>query len=375
MKGNYLNLIDFNDLIDMVPGDELVPKKIKDKLVSLANSGARQAIGFVVNMSSYILNLILEAFSGNMNHEQCLKCYEENETMLKYDKNRNGVEESELNLKSYEFQKDLFSLSFQGVYQVVQVELRSEERKILPNTTLHYMLQLCKRMEFYLKKLSKHSQLEKHLIELSSLYEIKFLNSGVDNSPWYRITTLVEGTNELDKLKWYMYHLIFDENKLELKNCIESLSVLGASNSLRLVQDLIQRVVPFIGRTQILEQIRVEMESKQIVVLAAYVGTGKSTLAKEYGYRNSMNTGNNDRMSILVHCETRDNVYDGLKTIATLLKIDISNEEIAEKLAFHVRSELNRLDQSFWFILDNVEKYEDIDAFLKEFSQFKSDKF
>jgi hypothetical protein len=49
MKGNYLNLIDFNDLIDMVPGGELVPKKIKDKLVSLANSGARQAIGFVVN--------------------------------------------------------------------------------------------------------------------------------------------------------------------------------------------------------------------------------------------------------------------------------------------------------------------------------------
>jgi hypothetical protein len=327
-------------------------------------------------MSSYILNLILEAFSGNMNHEQCLKCYEENETMLKYDKNRNGVEESELNLKSYEFQKDLFSLSFQGVYQVVQVELRSEERKILPNTTLHYMLQLYNRVEFYLKKQLKlsNSQLEKHLIELSSLYEIKFLKSGVDNSLWYRITTLVEGL-ELDKLKWYMYHLIFDENKLELKNCIESLSVGAASNSLRLVQDLIQRVVPFIGRTQILEKIRVEMESKQIVVLAAYGGTGKSTLANEYGYRNSMNTGNNDRVSILVHCETRDNVYDGLKTIATLLKIDISNKEIAEKLAFYVRSELNRLDQSFWFILDNVEKYEDIDAFLKEFSQFKSDKF
>jgi tetratricopeptide (TPR) repeat protein/KaiC/GvpD/RAD55 family RecA-like ATPase len=382
MKENYLNLIDFNDLIDMVPGGELV-KKIKDKLVSLANSGARQAIGFVVNrcLSSLacILNLILEVFNGNMNHEQCLKCYEENEKMLIYNENRNGVEENELNLKSYDFQKDLFSLSFQGVYQVVQVELRSEERRILPSTTLHYMLQLYNRVEFYLKKQSGQSQLEKHLIELSSLYEIKPLESGVDNSLWYRINTLVESL-ELDKLKWYMYHLIYstqlDENKLELQNYIASLSGVAiiASNTFRLVQDLMPRVVPFIGRTQILKTISEEMKTKQIVVLAAYGGTGKSTLANEFGYKYAENADNNDRVSILVHCETRDKVYDDMKKMALRLKIDISNKEIAKKLFYHVRAELNELNQSFLFILDNAEKYEDIDAFLKEFSQFKSEK-
>jgi hypothetical protein len=38
-----------------------------------------------------------------------------------------------------------------------------------------------------------------------------------------------------------------------------------------------------------------------------------------------------------------------------------------------VRAELNELDQSFLFILDNVEKYENIDEFLKELCQFKSE--
>jgi tetratricopeptide (TPR) repeat protein len=152
-------------------------------------------------------------------------------------------------------------------------------------------------------------------------------------------------------------------------------SIGNASNTSRLVQDLIPRVVPFIGRIRILEQIREEMKTKQIVVLAAFGGTGKSTLANEFGYRYAENTdSHDDRVPILLHCETRDKVYDDLKKIATLLDIDISNKEIAEKLVFHVRAKLTKLDQSFLFILDNVEKYEDIEAFLKEFGQFKSDK-
>jgi hypothetical protein len=107
-----------------------------------------------------------------------------------------------------------------------------------------------------------------------------------------------------DQLKWYMYHLIFVETQLELKNYLDSLSVGGgggignASNTSRLVQELMPRVVPFIGRTQILEKIREEIKTKQIVVLAAYGGTGKSTVANEFGYRYAEN---NDRVSILLH--------------------------------------------------------------------------
>jgi tetratricopeptide (TPR) repeat protein len=116
------------------------------------------------------------------------------------------------------------------------------------------------------------------------------------------------------------------------------------------------------------------MKTKQIVVLAAYGGTGKSTLANEFGYRYAENTDNNYRVSILLHCETRYKVFKDLEKIATLLDIDISNKEIGEKLAFYVRAKLNEVNQLFLFILDNVEKYEDIDEFLTEFGQFKSDK-
>ena len=379
MKDNYLNLIDFDALIDMVPGGELMPKMIKNKLTSLANSGAQQAVGFVVNRClagvACILNLILEVFKGTMNHEQCLKCYEENEKMLKYEKLHD--KESELSL---DFQKDMFSLSFQGMYQVEKVDLSSEERRILPNTTLYYMLKLYNRVELVLKNQAKLSNptLEKYLIDLSSLYEIRSLGSGVDNSSLFTIRTLEEGL-ELERLKWFMYKLIYDDSKLEIKNYLDSLSVGGgggaAAISLRLVQDLAHRVVPFIGRTQILEQIDEQMQSKQIVILAAFGGTGKTALANEFGYRYCEQSANaNDRVSILLHCETAEKIYDDLKKMALHFKIDIANKEIAANLFFHVRAELNELDQSFLFILDNVDKYEDIDAFLKEFCQLKSEK-
>jgi hypothetical protein len=358
MKENYLNLIDFNDLIDMVPGGELMPKMIKDKLTSLANSGAQQAVGFVVNRClsglACILNLILEVFKGNMNHEQCLKCYEENEKMLKYEK-INGTE-SELNLENYNLRKDMFSLSFQGMYQVENVDLSREESKIFPKTILDFMLILYNRVELVLKKQAKLSnpKLEKHLIELSSLYEIRSLGSGVDNSSLFTKKTLVEDL-EVERLKWFMYKLIFDDNKLELKNYLDSLSVGGggggcAAISLRLVQDIAQRVVPFIGRTQILEQIDEQMKSKQIVILAAFGGTGKTALANEFGYKYcEQSTNNNDRVSILLHCETAEKIYDDLKKIALHFKIDIANKEIATNLFYHVRAEINKLDQSFLF--------------------------
>jgi energy-coupling factor transporter ATP-binding protein EcfA2 len=144
----------------------------------------------------------------------------------------------------------------------------------------------------------------------------------------------------------------------------------------KLTKDLMRRLVPFIGRTQMLEQIKEELKTKQIVVLAANEGTGKSTLANEFAYKyaESRET-NDDRVSVLVHCETRDKVFDKLKKIALHLKIDTSKREIVEKLFYHVRCALNELDQTFLFILDNVEMYEDIAEFLKEFSKCEKCKF
>jgi hypothetical protein len=124
-----------------------------------------------------------------------------------------------------------------------------------------------------------------------------------------------------------------------------------------------------------LEQIREELTTtKQIVILAARAGTGKSTLANEYGYKHAESTENN-RVSIVVPCETRDKVLDKLKKIALHLKIDISKREMVESLFSHVRRVLNELDQRVLFILDNVEKYEDIAEFLKELSQCEKCKF
>ena len=92
----------------MMPDGGLVPKFAKDKLASVLNSGARKVVGIVVDNCldgvACIVNLLLEIFNGNMNHEQCMKCYEENEKMLEYQKI--SGDESDLNLKCFDFQKD-----------------------------------------------------------------------------------------------------------------------------------------------------------------------------------------------------------------------------------------------------------------------------
>ena len=262
MKDNYKKLIDFSKLYDMIPDGGIVPKFAKDKLASVLNWGARKAVGFVVdnclNGVACIVNLLLEIFYGNMNHEQCMKCYEENEKMFKYEKI--SGEERDLNLKCYDFQKDMFTLSFQGVYQVVNVDLNKEESKILPNTTLQYMLILFNRVELVLKEQSiplSDPKLENRLIDLCSLYDIRSIGNGVDNSGLFTIRTLVEGL-EIEKLKWFMYFHVFEDEHSKIKNYLDRQSVGGGVNitiydfKLKLVQILDEKVVHFIGRSKIL---------------------------------------------------------------------------------------------------------------------------
>jgi hypothetical protein len=104
MKNNYKNLIDSSKLFDMAPGGSLVPSLLKEKMASVINFGARKFLSLVVdnclNGMACIVNLLLEVFNGNMNHEQCLNCYTENKKMLKYNANEIGAKERELNLTS-----------------------------------------------------------------------------------------------------------------------------------------------------------------------------------------------------------------------------------------------------------------------------------
>jgi hypothetical protein len=70
MKENYLKVINFSKLFDMIPDGGLVPKFVKDTAASILTFGARKVVGLVVenclNGLACIVNLLLEVFNGCM---------------------------------------------------------------------------------------------------------------------------------------------------------------------------------------------------------------------------------------------------------------------------------------------------------------------
>ena len=181
------------------------------------NKGTQKVVGLVVenffNGFSIIINLILEIINGNMNHDQCKKCFEHNDVVLNFC-NSTGS----LDLVKYEI-KDKFELSYMGVYAVEDVDVFKEEVNELKNGSLeYYMNKLSLIMECDEKLLDNvsNSFVQKQLKELGSLYE---MNNPQDKT--YEITSnfisfttsnrKIELTKiELTKIKSYLDRLIYD---------------------------------------------------------------------------------------------------------------------------------------------------------------------
>ena len=126
MKKNFERLFDSRILIGFCP-DFVVPDPLKDLFSSAVNLFVQKGINFVgskwLNGVECIVNLLLEILKGNINHEQCLKYYE----------NRPNNDSDE----SLKF--DNFKLMYEGHYNEQEVNLQKEMVKLVPDTTLYYM--------------------------------------------------------------------------------------------------------------------------------------------------------------------------------------------------------------------------------------------
>jgi len=122
----------------------------------------------------------------------------------------------------------------------------------------------------------------------------------------------------------------------------------------------------FIGRENYIDEMnnRLKSEKCQIIVLCAFGGTGKTTLANEYGHRMLTNMKDMNYCVRWFRAENLNKLEDDWRQLATLLNIDTANMKRIN-LIDRVNNELNKLENNFLFILDNVETYEEIVDFIK----------
>jgi len=168
------------------------------------NKGTQKVVGLVVenffNGFSIIINLILEIINGNMNHDQCKKCFKHNDKVLNF-YNSTGS----LDLVKYEI-KDKFELSYMGVYEVEDVDVFKEAVNELKIGSLEYYMNkfsLIMKCDDKLLDNLPNSFVQKQLKDLGSLYE---MNNPHDQT--YEITS--NGGVELTKIKSYLDRLIYD---------------------------------------------------------------------------------------------------------------------------------------------------------------------
>lgn len=141
MRDNLKKKIDFGKLFDkIVPGSQILPKWAKSIPSFLLNKSVCKVVGLVaenyLNGFTVVVNLLLEIIDGNMDHKQCLKCFEYNETVLNYD----SKVETIYNLK------EKFSLNYQAKYRVEDVDLFNETVSELKYGSIEYYMHKLKQI-------------------------------------------------------------------------------------------------------------------------------------------------------------------------------------------------------------------------------------
>lgn len=126
------------------------------------------------------------------------------------------------------------------------------------------------------------------------------------------------------------------------------------------------QVPNFIGRKHVLEEIENIFlnETKQIIVLYSFAGTGKSTVASEFGYR--FKAINKNYYSYWMKSD-ENNLYTEYAKLAEQMKIEKDASQNSESLIRKLNTKLHHLDEEIkiLFILDNCDKYEDIGSYIK----------
>ena len=114
----------------------------------------------------------------------------------------------------------------------------------------------------------------------------------------------------------------------------------------------------FIARNAELTQIEGVLREKQLVVISAYGGTGKTSCAIDYSYKQ------HEKGKIVRWFRAENNFNEEFKRLA--IDLGISAEQKPEVLRGEVTKKLKAMKEEMIFVFDNAEKYDELAPYIKD---------
>ncbi|CAF0870674.1 unnamed protein product [Brachionus calyciflorus] len=268
---------------------------------------------------------------------------------------------SNLDLENFiniiDFEKEIklenkFSLIWNSCYQSVEA---NEET----NLVLNISNDLVKNKDWFLYHLNKKSLKESQclskisflfLSNIKNFYSIeKVENIRMDISDSY-VLKLKNKTYNIDKLNDHLHRLI-----LVYSNEIKETLLNESDCSTRKMPSKLGTRIKYVDRSSLINQINIHFEENNCVLIHGLAGTGKTTLAKEYAFRN---LGNKDCCVRFFECA--DDVLfknNYIEFVESLTNINIENLFMMTKdqLVNITNKRLLETNTLYLFIFDNVD--------------------
>jgi len=142
--------------------------------------------------------------------------------------------------------------------------------------------------------------------------------------------------------------------------------------------NLPKKILHFVGREDylnLIESVYLKEKNKKIVVLSSFAGTGKTTLANEFGYQ--YRDKQPAKCSIVYWIKSDNNNADNeFKELALDLQIKLNEKQMNDPkyIAKQIKNKIYLIDYNILFIFDNCDAFNQIDEYITMLSDLKNTK-
>jgi tetratricopeptide (TPR) repeat protein len=320
-------------LIDFIPGSKIIKGVIGATIYKPISDTT------VVSL----LTVIDEFINGNINQQQYWAAFRYIDA--------SSVEKGYA-IKETLCSNDKFSLAYEGHYRTIQLDILQDVLSPIKGSSDWYLNNLAK-YNINLSGISK-----KQLDELKSSYTIDIKDDGKD---------YISANTAVEYIRDQIIRLI--EVNPEIKDALDNpiASSFKGENISAVIEDYLprrptlgnyiplERLQNFVGREEVFKLLDQVLEDEQFVALSGLDGIGKSSAALEYAYRQK----SIGKVVRWFNADSEIKVNAEYRKISRELGLNIESL-VPEIMTGLVNNKINEVKSKIIFILDNVEKYDDI---------------
>ncbi|QQV74492.1 hypothetical protein H6P87_00026 [Rickettsia tillamookensis] len=348
--------------IEYDPKDDTLGKKAIDKVLNFIPVGstikdlASKLIHRNITATTLgsFLEIIDQLVSGNIASEQFLEIYKhlENNAAQGYPSKEIITSEGK------------FELSYKGHYRIEEVNLSIDVANTNSKSSSDWYLAQLSKLSIDKKEIP--NLIKQQLKVIKELYEIK-----PQYGKYYIFTN--SPNVKVDDLREQIFRLI--EVSEEAKEVLEDSNAYTTNESIKVTENIISNLPPLstynlIVRNEILQEIEETLNEKRFITVSAFAGTGKSTIAIEYG---SKQRDEAKKIVRFINADSADKIFEAYRQLAKEVAIYTIGEK-EEDIIRLVHERIANLKPSTLFIFDNVEKYKDIESYLNGIMNMPNDK-